>query len=157
MRCACSDGGSCRGPDAGRELIPPPSWAYNDLACAPAIVRERQTAANAPPLRVVGSQDDSIRDLLGPGDVLVVSGGSNAGLQTGQRYFVRRITRSKADGELPATIHTAGGSDHGVDTTVATVICPRATAFYGCIRAVVEPECGQTDVGELPRTDMGTS
>ena len=110
------------------ELIPPPSWAYNDLACAPSIVTERQTPANAPTLRVVGSQDDSVKDLLGPGDVLVVSGGSNAGLQTGQRYFVRRITRSKADGDLPGTIHTAGWIQiMGVDTTVAT-----ASILHAC-------------------------
>ena len=53
--------------------------------------------------------------------MLVVSGGSNAGLQTGQRYFVRRLTRSRADEGLPATIHTAGWIQiMGVDTSVAT-------------------------------------
>ena len=102
------------------ELVPPPSWAYNDLACAPAIQTGKGTTAENP-LRVIGSQDSAIKDLLAPPDVLVVSGGSTAGLQTGQRYFVRRLTRSRADEDLPATIHTAGWIQiMGVDTSVAT-------------------------------------
>jgi len=103
------------------ELVPPPSWAYNDLACAPSIQTGKGTSASENPLRVIGSQDSSVKDLLGPPDVIVVNGGSNAGLQTGQRYFVRRLTRSRADEGLPATIHTAGWIQiMGVDTSVAT-------------------------------------
>ncbi|HTG90856.1 MAG TPA: hypothetical protein VL914_11680 [Vicinamibacterales bacterium] len=103
------------------ELVPPPSWAYNDLACAPSIQTGKGAPADENPLRVIGSQDSAVKDLLGPPDVIVVSGGSNAGLQTGQRYFVRRLTRSHADEDLPATIHTAGWIQiMGVDTSVAT-------------------------------------
>ena len=76
------------------------------------------------------SQDPAIRELLGPGDTLVVSGGSNAGVQTGQRYFVRRLIPAVATfGATPrATIHTAGWVQIlGVDTMVAT-----ATVVHAC-------------------------
>ena len=76
------------------ELIPPPDWAFNDLACAAQldVVKKGEVRRN-PVLRVIGSQDATVRDLLGPGDTLVISGGSNAGLESGQRYFVRRPRR----------------------------------------------------------------
>jgi hypothetical protein len=41
-------------------------------------------------LRVVGSQDSTPRALFGNRDLLVVSGGSAAGVQLGQEFFIRR-------------------------------------------------------------------
>lgn len=112
------------------DLIPPPSWAFNDLACAPALeVVKKDANVRTPPSRVIGSQDTAMRDMLGPGDTLVISGGSNAGLETGQRYYVRRrmVTRGGLE-DLPATIHTAGWVQIlGVDTTLAT-----ATVVHAC-------------------------
>jgi hypothetical protein len=109
------------------ELIPPPSWAFNDLACAPSL--EPAKKGDAPTYRVVGSQDTLIRELLGPGDTLVISGGSNAGLEAGQRYFVRRRVSTRGGVKtLPATIHTAGWVQIlGVDTALAT-----ATVIHAC-------------------------
>ena len=112
------------------QLVPPPSWAFNDLACAPALVIESKDVKAAPPAyRVIGSQDPAMRDLFGPGDTLVISGGSNAGLQAGQRYFVRRHVMSRGNATtLPVTIHTSGWVQIlGVDTMLAT-----ATVLHAC-------------------------
>ena len=112
------------------QLVPPPAWAFNDIACAPALAPEKVDKKNAPQIRIVGVQDPAIRELLGPGDTLVVSGGSNAGLQTGQRYFVRRVIPAVSMfGSKPrSTVHTSGWVQIlGVDTIVAT-----ATVLHAC-------------------------
>jgi hypothetical protein len=117
-------------PSADTQLIAPPAWAFNDLACAPALLTEKRTKANEPTLRIVGVQDPAIRELLGPGDTLVISGGSNAGLQPGQRFFVRRVIPAvtTTGPAALATIHTAGWVQIlGVDTTVST-----ATVLHAC-------------------------
>jgi hypothetical protein len=115
-------------PDA--QLIAPPAWAFNDLACAPALGPEKPDKKNVPQLRIVGVQDPAIRELLGPGDTLVINAGSNAGLQPGQRFYVRRnIPAVTTTGPTPrATIHTAGWVQIlGVDTMVST-----ATVLHAC-------------------------
>jgi hypothetical protein len=114
---------------ADPQVVPPPPWAFNDLACAPALALDPQYEANLPTQRVLGSQDSSVRGLLGPGDTLVIAGGSNSGLQPGQRYFVRRlVTNLSGEKSLPPTVHTAGWIQIvGVDTTLAT-----ATVVHAC-------------------------
>lgn len=117
-------------PSADTQLVPPPAWAFNDVACAPALAPERMDKKDVPQLRIVGVQDPAIRELLGPGDTLVINAGSNAGLQTGQRFFVRRVIPAVSEfGERPrATIHTAGWVQIlGVDTIVST-----ATVVHAC-------------------------
>ena len=111
-------------------LAAPPTWAFNDLACAPSLLlADAALAAPLPPHRVIGSQDTIVRLLLGPGDTLVISGGSTAGLQAGQRYFVRRrVTTRGGLKTLPLTVHTAGWVQIlGVDTTLAT-----AAVLHAC-------------------------
>lgn len=108
---------------ATTELVAPPAWAYNDLACAPTLRIDKSDAKDKDEnqLRVVGVQDGTFRDLMGPPDVLVVSGGSVAGLEAGQRYFLRRIVKPVPGSPQPPTIHTAGWVQIlGVDTNVAT-------------------------------------
>ena len=117
-------------PSADTELVPPPAWAFNDVACAPALAPEKRDRKNEPALRVVGVQDPAIRELLGPGDKLVINAGSNAGLQPGQRFFVRRfIAAVSTTGRTPrGTIHTSGWVQIlGVDTIVST-----ATVVHAC-------------------------
>ncbi len=117
-------------PSADTELVPPPAWAFNDVACAPALAPEKRDKKNVPALRVVGVQDLAIRELLGPGDTLIISAGSNAGLQSGQRFFVRRLIPAVATtGPTPrATIHTSGWVQIlGVDTLIST-----ATVVHAC-------------------------
>ena len=96
-------------PSADTELVPPPAWAFNDIACAPAVGPEKEDKKNVPQMRVVGVQDTVFRDLLGPGDTILINGGSNSGLEPGQRFFVRRIIPAVAVfGETPrSTIHSA--------------------------------------------------
>ena len=105
---------------AQTDTVAPPSWLYNDLACAPSLSTQAPAA-----LRVVGSQDTTIKHMLGPGDTLVVSGGASAGLQPGQQFFVRRHIKTFGargpDPLHPVAVHTAGWVQIlGVDTTVAT-------------------------------------
>ena len=111
------------------ELVPPPAWVFNDIACAPALALDVKAKPKISPLRVLGSQDTTARGLLGPGDTLVISGGSTAGLEAGQRYFVRRVvTTHGAEVEMPPTVHTVGWIQIlGVDTLLAT-----ATVMHAC-------------------------
>ena len=117
-------------PSADMELMPPPAWAFNDVACAPALAPDKRDKQIEQPLRVVGVQDPAVRELFGPGDTLVISGGSDAGIQPGQRFFVRRVVPAiTTTGPTPrSTIHTTGWVQIlGVDTMVST-----ATIVHAC-------------------------
>jgi hypothetical protein len=103
------------------ELVAPPAWSFNDLACSPFVT----TTAPVTAPRVLGSQDAAVKAMFGPGDTLVVSGGAGAGLQQGQEYYVRRLDRllgaKGPDREHPLGVHTAGWVRVlAVDATVAT-------------------------------------
>jgi hypothetical protein len=105
---------------AQADLVEPPSWLYNDIACAPSL-----TTKAPPPLRLLGSQDTIVKHMLSPGDTLVVTGGASAGLEPGQRFFVRRNVRTFGaqgpDAQHPVSVHTAGWIQIlGVDANVAT-------------------------------------
>jgi hypothetical protein len=116
-------------PASDQPSMSPPSWAYNDLACAPYLT----TSKPKDPVRIIGSQDTVIKNMMGPGDTIVVSGGSGAGLEPGQRYFVRRLIRSFGnmrgpDDDHPLPVHTAAWIQIiGVDTMLAT-----ATIVHAC-------------------------
>jgi hypothetical protein len=108
------------GQAAQIDMVPPPAWLFNDIACAPLL-----TTQLPPALRVLGSQDTVVKHLLGPGDTLVISGGSSAGLQPGQQFFVRRSIRMFGargpDPLHPVSVHTAGWIQIlAVDAAVAT-------------------------------------
>jgi hypothetical protein len=116
-------------PADTQALVPPPSWAFIDLACAPSLSK----TAPAGDLRVLGVQDTVIKDQMSPGDTIVVSGGSNAGMRPGDRYYVRRFVRTFGamkgpDEQHPLPVHTAGWIQIlGVDTSLAT-----ATVVQAC-------------------------
>ena len=119
-------------PAANVQFVAPPAWAFNDVACAPALAPDKRNKNKMPEpqLRVVGVRDPAIRELLGPGDTLIITGGSNAGIQPGQRFFVRRIVPqvTTTGPTLRSTIHTAGWVQIlGVDTIVST-----ATVVHAC-------------------------
>jgi hypothetical protein len=67
------------------------------------------SAVNPPPdvLRIRGSQDTAARGMYSQRDLLVIGGGTNAGIQLGQQFFVRRGIRWG----LPT-----GVAPHGVST-----------------------------------------
>ena len=116
-------------PAPDQDTMAPPSWAYNDLACAPYLTTSKPKGE----LRIIGSQDTVIKNMMGPGDTIVVSGGSGAGLEPGQRYFVRRLIKTFGnmrgpDDEHPLPVHTAAWIQIlGVDTMLAT-----ATILHAC-------------------------
>jgi hypothetical protein len=122
----------------------------------PVLLTAKPAAEDAPPLRIVGVQDLTHRDLLAPPDVLVISGGSNAGIQPGQRFFVRRIRTTLTDTSRPATVITAGWIQVlGVDTMVST-----ATIVHACdgmllddfLEPFVEPMvAAQPQTGNVPQ------
>src|SRR5262245_3326292 len=103
-------------------LVPPPSWAFVDLACAPFMTKTAPTKAP----RVLGTQDTGVRDQMSVGDTLVVSGGAAAGLNTGDRFYVRRLVRAFGqtegpDDRHPLQVHTVGWIQIlGVDSNLAT-------------------------------------
>ncbi len=70
------------------------------------------TPAPAHRLTTAHASDGKLRRAYGPPDTLVVPGGTAAGLQTGQQYFVRRLLLSpnheKPSAEKPGVVHTAG-------------------------------------------------
>jgi hypothetical protein len=75
------------GSAAAQSASAPLSAAAVAVACAPP---PSMDAAPADALRIVGSQDSVPRSLFGDRDLLVLSGGTSAGLQIGQQFFIRR-------------------------------------------------------------------
>jgi hypothetical protein len=78
-------------------------------------------------IRILGSQERTKR-LYGPGEAVVVSGGSAQGLKTGQDYIVRRIVSDRfalpIAGLTPVSIHTVGWLrvvDVEPDLAIATI------------------------------------
>ena len=76
------------------------------VACAP------PPSLDGPPpqsLHIVGAQDVMPRALYGTRDLLIIDGGSTAGVQLGQQFFVRRMnTFGMARGTRAAGTTTAG-------------------------------------------------
>jgi hypothetical protein len=75
------------GSAAAQGVSSPLSPAAVAVACAPPPSLD---AAPADALRVIGSQDGVPRTLFGDRDLLVLSGGTAAGLQLDQQFFIRR-------------------------------------------------------------------
>lgn len=74
--------------------------------CAP----HASTGALSPDLpQIVGAQDTSARALYGPRDLVIINAGTSRGIQTGQRFFVRRraLLAYESGAGLQATV-TAG-------------------------------------------------
>lgn len=77
----------------------------------------------------VGPGRDRGKALFGPGDPIVVKGGTSQGIKAGEDYFVRRVVadrfaRPASDGVRTYSIHTAGWIhivDVQSDTAIATV------------------------------------
>jgi hypothetical protein len=60
-------------------------------------------------LRIIGVQDSVARTVFGGRDLLVVSGGSGAGVQLGQRFFVRRpVLFGMNSPSREHSVHTSG-------------------------------------------------
>lgn len=114
----------------GQTLAPAGSTYEVTMAagCAPMLTY----GAPQTSLHLISTLDPSKRLLYGPGDTLVVKGGSTEGVQAGQEYFVRRLPQRfgmrRPDRDHPATVHTAGWIRIiGVDETLST-----ATVVHAC-------------------------
>jgi hypothetical protein len=79
-------------------------------------------------LRVSAGREHG-KSMFGPGDVLIIKGGTSQGVKAGQEYFVRRVVADRfmapgADGVQPSSIHTAGWiriTDVQGDSATATI------------------------------------
>ncbi len=77
-------------PAAAQTDAPVLSPMETAVACASPV----STDAPSPrALRIIGTQDTTSRALFGPRDLLVIDGGTNAGVQLGQQFYVRRANR----------------------------------------------------------------
>lgn len=87
------------------------------LACAPPPTLSSLAGA----IRVIGSQDSQRRSLFNERDRLVLGGGTGAGLQLGQQFFVRRgVTFGAADtGDGAGAVTAAWIRIIGVNETTA--------------------------------------
>jgi len=89
-------------------LVSPPPWSFNDVACAPFLTVARPDAR----FQVSGGMDTFVKRMMASPDVLVINGGLQQGLQVGQEFFVRRLTRHMGergpDRDHPVAVHTAG-------------------------------------------------
>lgn len=115
-------------------LVPPPAWSVNELGCAPFLT-------TAPPdkrFRVTGSQDTVVKGMMAPGDTLVVNAGVEQGVQVGQEFFVRRLTRSLGalgpDRDHPLDVHTAGW----ITIVAVTPTFSTATITHACEGIMLE-------------------
>ena len=77
-------------------------------------------------LTLSGSQDGLSRYYYGPRDTLVISGGSDRGVQIGQEYFVRRVTAPPTAYAVPRPIVVTTGWIRIVavdrEASIATVV-----------------------------------
>ena len=88
---------------SGSDTLSPAQAAY---ACSLAPLTG---PAPASALRIAGSQDTSARSLFGSRDLLVINGGTTAGVQLGQRYFTKHQVTYGAGTAAPIHApHTTG-------------------------------------------------
>ena len=98
------------------------------LACALPV---ETTGPHDKALRLMAAQDPVKHSVFGDRDLVVVSGGTNAGVQLGQEYFVRHSSRSMMDMGYQSTpsIRTAGW----VRIVVVNETMAIATVDHSCI------------------------
>jgi len=94
-------------------------------ACAPPATKTGAPHA----LRIVGAQDTVPRALFGPGDLLVINGGTDAGVALGSEFYVRRTSGTGAVYGMPAD------SDVITDGWIKVVAVNGSTSIAGVERA----------------------
>jgi hypothetical protein len=96
---------------AGLICAQEPSPAPSGAATAAAVCAPLEGVPPAEGLRILGGQDTSPRFLYGANDLVVVSGGTQSGVQLNQEYFIRRVYAFGSPMRPPAgprSIHTSG-------------------------------------------------
>ena len=79
--------GQDQNQDAMRDAIARPQ----EIACAPRLAIGEASS----PITLIGSAADPAKTLFGPGDALVISGGTEQGVGMGQEYFVRSVLTAR--------------------------------------------------------------
>src|SRR2546427_5490066 len=119
-----------RGASPAHALSPADSLTplRTPLACAPPPATSSRTPVGK--LRVIGAQDSSPRSLFSQSDLLVISGGTEKGMQLGQQFFLRRRSSfgTAAGDRAPRLIRTAGW----LRIVAANDVTAIATVEYGC-------------------------
>jgi hypothetical protein len=132
-----------------------------DIACgARAIAMPADTS-----LRIAAGREHG-KSLFGPGDALIVKGGTSQGVKVGQEYFARRVVADRflppgKDGDRTSSIHTAGWIrivEVEGDSAIATVtkVCD-AIEEGDYLEPFVKPAVPATSTaaGEPDYTDPG--
>src|SRR3954463_14103844 len=103
-------------------MLPLPLLAEAQVATSPTVTRdyaaEVSCGARAMAMPVdmslrVGAGREHGKSMFGPGEVIIIKGGTAQGVKAGQEYFVRRVVSDRflargSDGVQPSSIHTAG-------------------------------------------------
>lgn len=123
---------------AGAQTSTPLTAAQVAIACAP------RPSLDGPPgdaLHVIGGQDTVPKSVFGNRDVLVVDGGTKAGVQLGQQFFVRRASRYAMGGRY--------GSRRAPTTVgwIRIVAVNESTAI-----ASIDRSCGPITAGDFLET-----
>jgi hypothetical protein len=98
---------------AGAQILPQTGpGAMRDYAAELACGARAGSTAPAGAVRIAPGREHG-KSLFGPGDPVIVRGGTSQGIRVGQNYFVRRVTadrftQSGSDGVPTLSIHTAG-------------------------------------------------
>ena len=161
--------GLCFSVSVARAQTTDLSGAQIALACAPPPTIS-VTPANQ--LRIVGSQDNVIRSLFGVGDLVVLNGGTDAGLALDQRYFLRRPVLFAGYGVNTAKVPTISQTSGWLRIVAANAATAIARVEMSCdgilagdhIEPFVLPEApdtsgpvGEADFSSLSRVLLGNA
>lgn len=119
-----------------------------ELACAPALAWDPPER----PIAILGSQEGVAKDMLGPGDALVIGAGRERGLEVGQRYFVRRLQRPLTGVALRRTplVRQTAGWVRLVAVEARTAV---ATVEYACDGMLRGDYLEPFELPAVPQTD----
>jgi hypothetical protein len=119
---------------AGAQTDAPMTPLQIAIACGP------RPSLDGPPSdarRVIGGQDTVAKTEFGNRDLLVVDGGTKAGIQIGQQFFVRRASRTAMAGYARGRTATTNGWIHVVAVNESTAI------------AAIDRVCGAISAGDF--------
>lgn len=137
----------------------PAAVTYGRVTVHPETLACADRPLSQPPVtgvRVLGVQDTQRRESFAPGDSLVLSAGHGAGLEPGQRFFLRRAVRGPSRApispETPGALRTTGWlTITAVDDQTALGRIDRA-----CDAVFVDDSLEPFALPELPRALPGT-
>ena len=136
------------GASGAAAQTPEPTPEQTAVACAPPVLAS--TPSSAP--HIIGSQDVVARSLFGTPEQLVISGGTESGVQLGQQYFTRRIVQGLETSRSKAAhlVRTSGwGRVVAVNATTAIV-----NVEHACAEILEGDYLDAFQIPELPAGDI---